>query len=221
MRTSSPLFMLVAGLALTASSLACNVLAIDAPPGTVLFQDDFSRPNSGWDRYRDDAYQADYQDGAYVITIFQPRIDAWANPGLSLSDIRVEVNATKLAGPDDNVFGLLCRYQDPKNYYYFLVSSDGYAGVGLTKDGRRRLLSGEALLPSEAVIQGQATNHLRADCAGFRLTFYVNGVLVGEVQTAEWMEGDVGLLAGSYDEPGTTIAFDNFSVSRPELDNEP
>jgi hypothetical protein len=190
-------------------------LDLSVTSGEVLFQDDFTRPMSGWDQIHSPLYQADYESGLYTILVHAPRTDAWATPGLDFEDTQIQVEANKIAGPDDNIFGLICRYQDPRNFYFLVVSSDGYAGIGLIKDGRRQLLSGEALLPSAAVRQGQTANVIRGDCIDFSLRLYVNGVLVAESQAAEWRSGDVGLLAGTYDEPSVQIVFDNFSVVQP------
>lgn len=194
----------------------CGLIEPQVTPGQVLFQDDFSDAVSGWDRYGDETYSSNYEQSGYVIEILQPDTDAWANPRLDLADVRVEVDATKIDGPNDNLLGVLCRYQDPQNFYFFLISSDGYAGIGVYKEGRRRLLTGDTLMPTSHVAQGAATNHLRADCVGFRLSLYINGVRVADAQAAEWPSGDVGLIAGTYSQPGTQILFDNFSVLLPE-----
>lgn len=193
----------------------CSAFSIPVEPGSVLFQDDFSRSTSGWDRYREEAYLTDYFEEGYRIFVRTPETDSWANPGLDLEDVQIEVDATKLAGPDDNIFGVLCRYQDSKNFYYFLISSDGFAGIGIYKDGRRQLLTGDNLLPSLNIAKGEATNHIRADCDGYHLRLLVNGSLVYEAQAAEWSRGDVGLIAGTYRTGGTDIFFDNFSVILP------
>lgn len=197
-------------------SLLLAACSVTADPGEVVFQDDFSRPISGWDRYYDPTYSSDYYEGGYRIHVLEPNTDAWASPRLDLADVQIEVDATKLGGPDDNVFGVLCRYKDSRNFYFFLVSSDGYTGIGVYKDGRRRLLTDDSLLPSEAVNRGNALNHIRVDCDGYRLRLIVNGILVAEAQAAEWPRGDVGLIAGTYDQAGTEILFDNFSVLQPE-----
>jgi hypothetical protein len=202
-------------LALTCSALACNLESPPAVSGDVLFQDDFSRTLSGWDRYHDDVYSADYADGGYRIQVFAPQTDAWANPGLNLTDVRIELDATKQSGPDNNTFGVLCRYQNAHDFYFFLISSDGYAGIGISIDGRRVLLSGETMLPSGAVLLGDATNHLRADCIGPQLALYVNGILVAQAQATQWDSGDVGLTAGSFDQPGVDILFSNFTIIQP------
>ncbi len=206
-------FLLLLGSLITLS--ACSWFQIQVNPGGVLFQDDFTLEGSGWDRYRDDVYSADYFDGGYHIRVSSPNTDAWATPHLNFGDVAIDVDAAKLAGPDDNVFGVICRYQDPLNYYFFLVSSDGYAGIGVNKEGRRKLLTGDSLLPSPVVARGDAENHIRAECVGYNLALYVNGALVAQARAAEWPTGDVGLLAGTYGESGTEIRFDNFSVLRP------
>jgi len=184
-------------------------------PGDILFQDDFSRSISGWDRYHDDVYSADYAEGGYRIQIFSPETDAWANPGLNLTDVRIDLDATKRGGPDDNTFGVLCRYQDPRNFYFFLLSSDGYTGIGINIEGTRFLLSGDTMFPSGAVLHGNVTNHIRVECIGYQLTLVVNGVLVAQTQSTQWATGDVGLTAGSYAEPGVDILFTDFTVLQP------
>lgn len=196
-------------------SLLVTACDVSVAPGEVVFQDDFSRPISGWDRYYDATYSSDYHEGGYRIHVLEPNTDAWAVPRLDFADVQIEVDATKLSGPDDNVYGVLCRYKDARNFYFFLVSSDGYSGIGVYKDGRRRLLTDESLLPSEAVNRGDDLNHIRADCNGFQLRLFVNGILVAEAQAAEWPSGDVGLIAGTYGQPGAEILFDNFSVLQP------
>jgi hypothetical protein len=180
-----------------------------------MFQDDFSRTASGWDRYTDDTYQTDYEDGGYRIAIFTTDTNVWARPHLDFEDTLVQVLSTKLTGPDDNVFGVLCRYQDARNFYFFLMSSDGYCGIGIYQDGEEILLSSETMLPSEAINQGEATNHIRVDCIGEELSLYINGTLAAQAIATDWTRGDVGLIAGTYDKPGTDILFENFSVLVP------
>jgi hypothetical protein len=208
--------LLIIGLisALSLTLAACG-LRMSVRSGDVLFQDDFSRSISGWDQHHDATYDADYRQGMYAIQVHGTDTDVWSTVGLHFDDVKVQVEASKIDGPDNNIYGVLCRYQDARNFYFFVISSDGYAGIGVNKDGRRRLLSGEALLPSAAVRQGQAGNVIRADCIGFNLRLYVNGVLVAEAQAAEWPTGDVGLIAGTYDRSGLEVWYDNFSVVEP------
>ncbi len=150
-----------------------------------------------------------------TCALIHPNADAVSDPGLDFKDVRVQVEATRVDGPSNNLFGLVCRYQDPGDFYFFAVSSDGYAGIGISKGGHRHLLSHETLLPSSKILTGSATNVLRADCIGYELNLYVNGNLVSQAQAAEWTEGGVGLMVGSYEQAGVEIAFDNLSVTQP------
>lgn len=187
-----------------------------APAATVLFQDDFSNPDSGWDRVNVKDGMTDYtENGTYRILVNLPNTDVWSNPGLTFTDVRIEVDATKVGGPDDNDFGVQCRYQDADNFYFFIISSDGYYAIGKVKNGEQTLLSGESMDYSDAVLQGAATNHLRADCVGSYLAFYVNGTPLATVEDSDFTQGDVGLMAGTFDTPGTDILFDNFTVLQP------
>jgi hypothetical protein len=71
------------------------------------------------------------------------------------------------------------------------------------------------MLPSDAIQTGSGMNHLRADCIGDQLFFYVNGRLLTQVSDSEFPSGDVGILAGTFNEPGVDIVFDNFVVVKP------
>lgn len=200
---------------------ACGVIASPSVPGTVLFQDDFARSSSGWDQQLTPNYSTGYLDGSYRIAVQQPNTDAWGNPGIDVTDVRIEVDAHHVGGPDDNLFGVICRYQDAGNFYFLITSTDGFSGIGQYVDGQRRLISGDAMLPVPGVAAGLPDHHLRAVCTGSQLTLYVDGILASQAPAARWPAGDVGLLSGTYQEPGTDIAFDNFSVLRAGSEGQP
>lgn len=185
----------------------------------VLFQDDFSDPNSGWDRNSWDNGTTDYANGVYQIVVKAEQFDVWANPYRYFDgDVSVEVDATKVGGELDDNFGVQCRYTgaaSAPSYYFFYISSDGYAVIGKMVEGSATFLSSDQLQPTDAIIQGYSTNHLQADCIGTTLHFYVNGQLVAMATDSDLRGGDVGLLGGTYDIPSSTIEFDNFIVYQP------
>jgi hypothetical protein len=204
--------------ALTFATLSCQAVTgrLQTPTASnILFQDDFSNTNSGWDRVNIGKDIADYAKGAYRIYINEPNVNVWANPGLNFSDTRVEVDATKVGGPDDNDFGITCRVKDTNHFYFLIISSDGYYGIGKMKGELQAFIGMEAMLPSEAILQGNRTNHLRADCVGNSLTLYVNGTKVGQATDTEYTSGDIGLIAGTFNKPGTDVHFDNLYVYKP------
>jgi hypothetical protein len=215
---------LLALLALLIASLACNFGgALPVAQNTnneILFQDDFSSTSSGWDSVNQSDGITDYTDGAYRIYVNKPQFDFWANPGRTdlPADVRVEVDVTKTAGPDVNDIGVICRSTKTDasyNFYYFVISSDGFANISKIVDNESTILAEQTSEALPAVKIGNASNHLRADCVGTMLTFYVNGQQVLSATDATHTGGDVGLIAGTFDEVGTDVLFDNFLVTKP------
>lgn len=201
------------------ASLSCAVLGDQNPdpdrPLKILFKDDFSDPESGWNRITTTQGQTEYADGVYRIFVNEPDLDIWSTPGQSFKDIRVEVDALKVGGERDNRFGIICRAADLNSFYTFIISSDGYYGIGKIQRQEYQLIGMQALQPSAAILKGSALNHLRADCIGDTLSLYVNGQKLAEVRDSDFTSGDAGLIAGSYDTAGVDIRFDNFFVYQP------
>ena len=127
------------------------------------------------------------------------------------------MDATKIGGPDDNAFGVQCRYQDVDNFYFFYISSDGYAGIGINKAGTKTIISSSDgnMVSDSNINQGAATNHLRADCIGSTLTLYVNGTQIATATDSTFTGGDVGLMAATFSVGGADILFTNFFVYKP------
>jgi hypothetical protein len=190
--------------------------AYEIQSGEVQFQDDFSDPTSGWVRRNDEEIgNLDYINQGYQIFVKQNHTVLWSGPGLEFIDVQIDVDATKIEGPEDDDFGIVCRARDNDNFYYLVISSDGYYGIGKVRDGAQQLIGMDDMPPNEHIFQGQRSNHLRADCIGENLSLFVNGIHVATVQDTEFTSGDAGLLAGTFDTPGTRIHFDNFTVLMP------
>jgi len=208
--------------ALMLVTLACSITGgnntasseSDLPPD-ILFIDDFSDESSGWDRINEDEGVTDYSDGVYRIAVNTDNTDIWANPGLSFTDTVIEVDAKKVGGPDDNDFGIICRYQDLSNFYFFIISSDGFYGIAKVIDGEQILIGLENMEYSDTINQGNSSNKLRADCIGKNLVLHINGQKLLEVNDSQYSTGDVGLIAGTFNVAGTDIHFDNFIVRKP------
>lgn len=182
-------------------------------PGDILYQESFTDNTSGWDRVINDGGIMDYDSGGYRILVRQPNMNYWSTPEMNFGDVRVEVDVTKLNGPDENRMGLMCRYQNG-NYYFFVISNDGYYGIGKFINGQASLMGDSDMSPIP-IVQLEPLNHLRADCVGDMLRFYVNYTEIANVQDGELQTGDVGVMAGSFSEPGVDVLFQNFVVMQP------
>lgn len=184
-----------------------------ASPGEVLYQEEFEDNSSGWDRMANDNGIMDYDGGGYRFLVQRSGYNLWSRPERNFADVRVEVDVFRLNGPDENRMGLMCRYRNG-DYYFFIISNDGFYAVGKYIGGQTLLL-GQTEMQSSEFIERQAVNHLRADCIGDTLTFYINYNQVASVQDADFPNGDVGLLAGAFSEAGVDILFDHFVVLQP------
>lgn len=184
-----------------------------APSGSVLFQDEFENNTTGWDRVLNDNGIMDYDRGGYRILVQQPTMNFWSTPEKDFRDVRIEADVTKLNGPSENRTGLICRYQSG-NYYFFIISSDGFYAIGKFIGGSTILL-GQSEMQASEFIQPDAMNHLRADCVGNTFTFYVNFNQIAVAQDTDFPSGDVGVLAGSFLQPGVDVSFDHFVVMQP------
>jgi hypothetical protein len=204
------------------ASLACNISQISrifgeypTNPGDLLFQDGFSDPSSGWDQVRTQEGLTDYENDRYRILVDSTNADYWSNPGLYFMNVHIEVDAGKISGPDDNNYGVLCRYQDNENFYFLIISSDGYYGIGIVEGGEQKLLHPPQMYQSDFIHTGVSANHIQAFCDGPRLALIVNGEFIGEAYDSTFIDGDIGLIVGSFDMPGVDIWFDNLMVTNP------
>ncbi len=208
-------FLLVLSLLMLAG-LACFSVGTKTPATNVLFYDDFSDASKKWDQVSEDTRITDYYNGTYRISVNSKDSDAWANPSdQSFTDSRIEADAIKNGGPDDNDFGLVCRYTTIDKFYYGVISSDGYYAImKMTSDGGNPI-GKKTMMESDQVNKGAATNHLRLDCIGSTLTLYVNGTQIDQQTDSDYTAGNAGLIAGTFANPGTDILFDNFIVYKP------
>ncbi len=205
--------------AILAAALACSFgSSADLGGADVLFQDDFSSTGSGWDRDDWENGLTDYANDAYRIYVKQPQYDIWAIVDKSLpGDVKIEVDATKTSGPDVNLFGVICRYTENVeaqtfDFYYLVVGSDGYAAIVLIDDGESNLLT-ETFTTD--IVKPTSPNRIRAVCNGSSLVLSVNGQQVLSAEDTTLTAGDVGLVAGTFDDPNVDVTFDNFVVTQP------
>jgi len=178
----------------------------------VLWQDDFSDPGSGWEVSDLSVGSVKYENGVYLVTA-SGQSYMWGAANRSFGDGTIEVDATQVVGPanDNNGYGVICRVQSNGDGYYFRISGDGFYAIHKLVDGQSEpLMDWEA---SDVINQGNASNRISAVCNGSSLELTVNGELLAQVSDSTFTEGDVGLVAGSFEEnEATEIRFDNLVV---------
>ncbi len=182
----------------------------------VLFQDDFSNPGAGdWHTDTDPQLSLAIEDGVFQFLISVPDVLVWSPAGQSFEDVRIDVDAEKIDGPDEAEFGVICRYTKDESgsfsYYYFLITGDRHAKIGKVIDSEAIQISGDFRF--EQIEKGDVSNRISAECIGNQLTLYVNNSEILVVADDTLSEGDVGLVATTSDQGEMHVEFDNFVVS--------
>ncbi len=146
-----------------------------APPG-LIYQTDFENEAqfADWEQYDDGIISAQIVDGQLVVDVDAlSDTPAWSGLNYTFDDFVLEVDATKLAGPDDNGILIIFRLTDSLNYNRFDISSDGYYTVSMVRGGVPRVVSDWNTSP--AINTGDATNHITLNASGEMFSFAVNG----------------------------------------------
>ncbi|MEM7333444.1 MAG: hypothetical protein AAF490_15250 [Chloroflexota bacterium] len=187
--------------------------------GGALLQDDFGGSQTcGWAEYNKSGTVVAIEEGVLQISTSTPGQIFWSNPGRNFDDVIVNVQARQTDGPNDNAYGVICRYQDEGNFYLFLISGDGYYMIGKYQTGQatiQYLTDSNEFVFSEVINQGIATNQVRASCVGNELSLSVNGIPLATVTDTAFAAGDVGLGVSTF-EPGTAVVqFDDFRALGP------
>lgn len=103
--------------------LALGLSSMGLDGGDVQFYDDFSRPTSGWTAYgRGESWVVDYEAGGFRLRFDEPNMFLMVTPGREYDDLRLEVEATKQGGSDNNEYGIACRVGPGSDHYYFFPS---------------------------------------------------------------------------------------------------
>ncbi len=180
----------------------------------VIYFDDFSDPNSGWEHSFEGGLK-EYYKGTYHILIEVPNHFSWSLAHQALGDVRIAVDLAFTGNAELAEMGIICRLLDGDNFLFFTIRSDGQFAVFKRQDGNEYFVGMPGYQISPAINTGIATNHLEVECIGDRLTFYVNGEHLTTVNDASFLIGDVGVIVGAFDQTAVEVYFDNFTVIQP------
>jgi hypothetical protein len=186
-----------------------------AATSQLLYRDDFTDPNSGWQRWSGAKGTQDYLNGEYFIHLDQPSSLLWAfGSNEQFGDSTVEVDAHKVTGADAARWGLIFRKQDVDNFYYFYIDGQGNYLVGVRDKGQYRNLGNGRWNESAAIQKGSAPNRLKVVTRGSEIGLYANGELLTTLQDDTIAQGQSGLLVQKDDgKDPVEVAFGNFVVT--------
>jgi hypothetical protein len=177
----------------------------------VLYADDFDDHSGGWEVFSGADRAQGYADDGYFIEVTKPDWTAWALAGRTLDDVVIDVDTLLEKSTLDNGWGVLCRYQDERNYYSLTIANGGHYTIKALSNGVWETLQDWG--HSDAIRSGKgASNHITASCVGDTLSLSANGVLLAEVQDDRFANGDVGLSSIVYETTDTRVLFDNLVI---------
>ncbi len=175
------------------------------------FSDTFRRDDGAWNTQSDEDVSRFYERGAYHLNVQSSDTLAWGPGDIEASDVYLEVDTAHVAGPLDNELGILFRYVDGDNFYFFAISSDGFYKLQKRVDGKwERIIKWTR---SDAINTGEESkNRLGLLAVESRIVLLVNDEVLSEVEEDTFDTGAVALAVGTFDEGGGEIAFDNLKV---------
>jgi hypothetical protein len=213
-RTASSLILLLfAALILTT---ACGGAA--GGEGELLFAETFTLgETAAWELERDALGRTSVQDGQLIVEVNGPNLMQFATlPGQTFADFALDVEARQLSGALDNSYGVLLRMQNYTQFYRFEITGNGTYMIERRNADGSWVRYVNSWTSHGAINQGlNVTNALRIEAEGTILRFYVNSVLVQEINDAAYSSGTIALDAGTFVQGDTKVAFDNLMVHAP------
>jgi hypothetical protein len=190
-----------------------TVTAAPAPTESLklLFEDDFA-DEIGWFTEETDDYTIAFAEGGYKMSVEVTYANIWSVRNTTYTDVILEVDAAREAGPEDGYYGLVCRQVDQDNYYGLVISSNGFYGIGKMEAGTFEFLKEGVDASGILKLGANQANRIRAECSGSLLRLSANGKLLVEVEDDAFTEGTAGLMVGVRKQGGLEALFDNFAV---------
>jgi hypothetical protein len=174
-------------------------------------EDDFNESSGKWDETVQQNFSQWTEGGSFHIQVHKENFVAWSiYHDLEVADT-LELTRAKRVSQVEGAYGLIFRYQDVSNFYYFMVDDTGYFILG-------KRLAGEWIdlidrTYSDVILTGEEFNSLGIMATGNELVAFINLNVVGEVADDSFSSGSLGLIAQSISDQGEMHAeFDTFSL---------
>jgi hypothetical protein len=188
-------------------------------PQGVLYQDDFTDPNSGWPALEFGNYYIGYHEpNRYHVEVHAPNDrEIVPIPKQSFDDFTAEtkvlVSASNTEQTGDFRYGLVFR-RAGNQYYAFVISprTKTWSVLKSSPTGLTVLAQG-----THDSIQGlQADDLLRVDAKGPDFVFQINDQPVGQVSDPDYADGEVGFYVETFDSQRAHIHYGTTTIRQVE-----
>lgn len=175
--------------------------------------DEFSSDLEFWGTSYDGETSRYFKNGRLYISVDVADTVAYSRGDTTVDDFYAEVDTYHVAGDVSNQLGIIFRYQDVDNFYFFAIGNDGYyALLKLENNSWSNLVE---WTESEEIRSGSAArNRVAVLAEGPQITILVNDVELAQVEDHSFTTGQIALTAGTYERAGVEISFDNFALWR-------
>lgn len=186
------------------------------PPGTIVFQDDFSRETGKWSTKKDNIAARYIKNGALWIEVFQEEYIAWSTyQEEEFESVTIQVSAEFEKAEGEASVGVICRYVDAENFHAFEISNDGYYTFW-------KFVSDEFITIKDwtPLDHFDSTHPLQitVSCKGQDFQLFLNNRLEANLTDPDEnipLKGKIGLLAGIGKQSKVTARFDNVIIWQP------
>jgi serine/threonine-protein kinase len=184
-----------------------------------IFADNFDSNASDWNTGESDS---DYLTGSQKVADGKYHWEARAKQGVfwsgtpklnDVSDFYFTTQARQVSGPKTAAYGVVFRWRDDDNFYYFRLADDGtYSFYAQVNNDWKTLIDSKG---STAIRPGEV-NQITVEAIGPRFAFFVNGQKVDEYTDQALERGIVGLGVELNDQGDEGVfEFDNVEVRTP------
>lgn len=194
-------------------------------PDNTLFFDEFVVGQTGdWLTEGDETAVTAVINERMLININEPQTMQYAALNKPIfNNFTLEVDAVQVTGSPESSYGVLFRMSSPAEFYRFAIRGDGlYMIERHDPDGWTRFMKDWE--PTNAIHQGVGqNNHIKVIAEDSALSFYVNDIIVAQLNDSRYTEGNIALDAGTFGQTNLQVAFDNVLVTGEEtaVDNIP
>ena len=173
-------------------------------------EDDFQTNSGLWELFYEGDAAGYLRNGEYHVTIDAEDTVAWGDSELEADNFYLEVDITHVGDALESEAGVLFRYVGLDDFYFYSISKDGFYKLDMLVDNEWQTVV-DATESSAIDTTEEAVNRLGILVEGEQISLLVNNQLLEEIEDATLSGVEVNLGAGSFDEIGVDVAFDNLS----------
>ncbi len=179
-----------------------------------VFIDDFESNSGLWGETEQDNFSIWIEAGELNLQVHKEYFNTWSRfLDREFDDFYLVAHARNVSGSPGS-YGVVFRQQDVNNFYYFEINDEGSYRL------RKRVGDYIDLIPwtaSDAIVRDGGVNSLGVRMVGDKISVYINGKPIANLQDSSFQEGSIGLLAGT----GLGVhefhaAFDAVSIEAPK-----